>query len=160
MPFIMANARFAVHNIGGDTHPFRSGSGLRNVARGKRLLDRRQSCRPLQTSGLRIFACPPPLCRVEFHIDCFALPHIMCANHRRRRVAGESYGMLVVNCISGKNLSQCFKRATHADAGILGRVQVDFRCGYVRMTQQILDVADADAARQQVRRETVPQRVG
>lgn len=51
----MANARFAVHNIGGDTHPFRSGSGLRNVARGKRLLDRRQSCRPLQTSGLRIF---------------------------------------------------------------------------------------------------------
>jgi hypothetical protein len=46
--------------IGGDTHPFRSGSGLRNVARGKRLLDRRQSCRPLQTSGLRIFACPPP----------------------------------------------------------------------------------------------------
>lgn len=114
-------------------------------------------------SKLRVFAsslAPPPLCRVEFHIDCFALPHIMCANHRRRRVAGESYGMLVVNCISGKNLSQCFKRATHADAGILGRVQVDFRCGYVRMTQQILDVADADAARQQVRRETVPQRVG
>ena len=52
-----------------------------------------------------------------------------------------------LNC-GMRRRSQRLERASNADAGVFGRVQIDFGSGYVRMPQQILDVADADAARQ------------
>ena len=53
----------------------------------------------------------------------------------------------VVSCLQG------FERAAHADTRVMGRMQIDFRRGDVGMAQQILHVADADAAGQQMRGE-------
>jgi hypothetical protein len=55
--------------------------------------------------------------------------------------------------------SQGIEGTAHTNARLVGRVQVDFRGGNVRMPKKILHVADANATGQQVRCETMAQRV-